>query len=723
MPAIPEGSATVTRADREYQRTPRPSGPPDGALQTTAPAVSSPPVGTTFEGVGNHCDCLPPDASGDVGPSHYVEALNGAFAVFSKAGATLKPPTALVNLWSSLPSGLCKTHDDGDPVVVYDRLADRWVITQLAVQAPSNYHECLAVSKTSDPTGGYWAYDFMISSALLDDYPKIGVWPDGYYASFNDFDSGDNYTGVTAAVFERSRMLNGQSATGIKFELDATHNPMLPSQLDGRLLPPAGAPNQFVESIDPATLGLSSALRLYPFHVDWATPASSTFGPAVTLPVASFDSDLCSYNPCVPQPGTNRKLDALSDRMMQQLRYRNMGGSPAQERLVVNQTVDDGSDHAGIRWYELRRSGGAWSIHQQSTYSPDALHRWMGSAAMDGSGDLAVGYSASSGTSLPSIRYAGRTPADPLNSLEGETTMFSGAGSQLNTRWGDYTTLSVDPADDCTFWYVNEYYAATHGLNWHTRIGSFRFPTCVGIAGFSPTSGITGSAITITGTSLGAATGVTFAGLGGSRLASPGLTPVDASQLNATVPNGTVAGTVAVTSPLGTVTSAGNFTPTLSIQSFTPAGGAPGVPVTINGVGFTPSSTVRFGGAPAAAVAFVSANQLQATAPAASVLQTGPITVTNTSVPAGMVTSAGSFYRTPTIGGIAPAAGPVGTSVTISGRNFQGAARVTFNGTRASFTVNSPRSITATVPDGATTGRVAVRNPGGTATGPIFAVT
>jgi hypothetical protein len=792
----PIDNPQVRQEPREFQPT-RLLGEPeaDGAVQESVPAQNAPSVASSFDGISNLCGCLPPDVSGDVGPNHYVEALNGAFAVYSKAGATLKAPTAMVALWSGLSGGLCKTHDDGDPIVVYDRLADRWLISQFAWEDPDNYHECIAISKTPDPTGAYWAYDFKLTGTRFNDYPKFGVWPDGYYASFNDFDSdtGFGFAGVTVVAFNRAKMLTGDpTANGVRFVLGTSYDSLLPSHLDSRLPPPANAPNLFLQSVDS-----TNSLKLYAFHADYATPASSTFTSAGTLAAAAFDSSLSA----VPQPSAPT-LDALADRPMQRLEYRNLGGAPTQERLVVNQTVNAGSGRAGVRWYELRGSGGTWSIGQQSTFAPaDTLHRWMGSAAMDGSGDIAVGYSASSSTLSPSIRYTGRTPADAANTLQAETIMQAGGGVQTSSshRWGDYTTLSVDPVDDCTFWYAGEYYSSTSNSSWKTRIGSFRFPNCVGVSSFSPASGavgssvnvtgvgfsassvvsfngaaasttfnsptsltalvpagattgrisvatgtnsgisannftvtgaalpsitafspasgITGSSVTITGVNLTGASAVTFNGL---PAASFTVTPP--TQIVAKVPNGATAGAIKVTTAGGIATSATSFTPTLSIQSFSPAGGPVGTTVTLNGVGFTPSSVIRFSGIDGTGFTFVSANKVTVQAPAG--FATGKITLKNTVSPVGTVVSAKDFYRPPTVSSLNPTSGATGSTVTISGTSLLGTTKVRFSGVQSpSFKVQSPTSLTAKVPNGITTGNVSVGNPGGTASGGTFTVT
>ncbi|RMF93197.1 MAG: hypothetical protein D6736_02100, partial [Nitrospinota bacterium] len=315
----------------------------------------------------------------------------------------------------------------------------------------------------------------------------------GYYMSVNQFEclipppfcqmlGAFGFAGAGVAVLERDKMLAGLPALVIYFDLEPV-NPgfggLLPADLDGPP-PPTGTPNFFVAMNDNP-----DQLNIWEFHADFANPNNSTFGlngmPNTTLSTAPFDSDLCNFDrECIPQRGTRQRLDALSDRLMHRLQFRDFGDHWA---MVTNHTVNTGNDHAGIRWYELRNSGSGWTIFQQGTYAPDEHHRWMGSIAMDKDGNIALGYSVSSSSLFPSIRYAGREPGDPPGTLpQGEVTIMSGGGSQTGAdRWGDYSAMMIDPTDDCTFWYTQEYYAQTGGLSgigWRTRIASFRFPSC-----------------------------------------------------------------------------------------------------------------------------------------------------------------------------------------------------------------------------------------------------
>ena len=469
--------------------TPAPGTPDEAVQRTPAPGTTPGPL-ATFEGIGDVWRVIPPDIEGDIGPNDYVEWVNLSYAVYNRSGGLLLGPIEGRSLFSALPSGPCKTYNRGDPIVLYDRLADRWVLSQFASGTTGPYNQCIAVSTSGDPTGSYCLYPFQVSADVWNDYGKIGLWPDAYYFSFGGVpDSGTpEFTPVAWAV-DRQSMLACQPASSVYFDssnaaaLAGALDPILPADLDGQSPPAAGRPDPYLMEID----GTPDRLDLFEFHVDWANPAASTFTKKADLPVPSFDSAFSCQTPpetreCIPQRDTTNKVDVLSRQLMKRLTYRNFGDH---ESLVVNGTVDADTDHAGVRWYELRDPFGTPSVYQASTYAPDADNRWMGSAAMDGHGDLAVGYSVSSTTTFPSIRYAGRIPGDPLDELEAEATLYAGTGSQDGTgtngsaRWGDYSSLSVDPVDDCTFWYANEYYATTTTNDWHTRIGSFRFPQCV----------------------------------------------------------------------------------------------------------------------------------------------------------------------------------------------------------------------------------------------------
>jgi hypothetical protein len=433
----------------------------DRDLQTlNLPLVGTEP-GLNFEGVSAN-GYAPPDTNGSVGDTQFVQMTNVEYAVYDKtSGTLLLGPAAIHTIWTGF-GGDCETAGDGgDPIVVYDKAAQRWVVSQLAGDYAS---WCMAVSQTDDATGSYYRYAFS-SGGNLDDYPKLGVWPDAYYRSTNTFGNG----AANACAFDRANMLTGGAANEICFQQNLPTFSLLPSDLDGSTPPPAGEPNFFVELYDTSDLGL------FKFHVDFANPSNSTFTGPTIIPVSTF-SEACGGGTCIPQSGTSQRLDSLGDRLMFRLAYRNFGDH---EALVVNHSVTAGSS-VGARWYEIRDPNGTPTVYQQGTFAPDSNYRWMGSIAMDQLGDIAMGYSESSSSIFPSIFYTGRVPSDPSGTMESEANIFNGTGSQTGnlSRWGDYSSVSVDPVDDCTFWYTTEYIPSNGSFNWHTRIGSFKFIGC-----------------------------------------------------------------------------------------------------------------------------------------------------------------------------------------------------------------------------------------------------
>jgi Malectin domain/Carboxypeptidase regulatory-like domain/Viral BACON domain len=478
MPALP-----IQPAREHTEANPNPAlgirhhDQQDRTVQRTLAAPNMPSPILNFDGIsypGVSCFCAPPDTNGEVGLSQYVQIVNEGFQVFDKStGTSVFGPVAITSVWQGF-GGVCETNGEGDPVVVYDQLASRWVLTQFAGTAQPT-DECIAVSQTSDAAGAYNRYAFHLGSDFFD-YPKFGVWPDAYYMGMNVFNaSGTAFLGPQPFAFDRAAMLAGNPATFVTFRDPAFFNPssdqFMPADMDGLNPPPAGAPNPFLST------GVNPTWPLYRFHVDFATPANSTFTLGGTLTPAPF-SVICGGGACVPQLDTGDVLDTLGDRGMFRSAYRNFGDH---EALVGNMTVASGGV-AGIRWFEVNNvTSGTPSFVQESTYQPDSTWRWMGSVAMDGNGDLALGFSASDATIHPQIRYAGRLAGDPPNTLaQGEEHLFDGTGSQLDTvsRWGDYSDMTVDPIDDCTFWYTQEYYSTNSNFNWRTRIGNFKFPMC-----------------------------------------------------------------------------------------------------------------------------------------------------------------------------------------------------------------------------------------------------
>ena len=452
----------------------------DPVLQSAPGPQVATSAGLSFKGVGNGDygfapDAAPPDTNLAVGATQVVQWVNESFAVFDKAtGALLYGPVAGNTLWAGFGGG-CQTNNDGDPIVQYDQLANRWVMSQFSVST-TPFLQCVAVSTTSDATGTYNRYAFSYGTTQFPDYPKMGVWPDAYYITYNIFNNGIKFAGSKLCAFDRAAMVSGAAATQVCFQLSTAYGGVLPADLDGSNPPPSGAPNYLLN------FG-SNALNLWKFHVDFAAPANSTLTGPSSIGVAAFSPACSGGGTCIVQPGTTQKLDSLADRLMYRLAYRNNSGT---ESLVVNHSVTTGTNKrtalVGLRWYELRVSGSTLSVFQQGTFAPDTTtYRWMGSIAQDKQGNIALGYSASSGTVFPSIRVTGRLAADPVGTMQAETIVKAGGGSQTGglSRWGDYSTMDTDPVDGCTFWFTTEYLKANGSFNWSTWITSFKYPGCV----------------------------------------------------------------------------------------------------------------------------------------------------------------------------------------------------------------------------------------------------
>ncbi len=417
----------------------------------------------------------PPDTNGDVGPNHYIQTVNTSVGIYNKStGAAISAVT--FNTFFTGPAGTpCDTSNDGDPVVLYDPLVDRWIVTNFAWFNFNTgpYYECIAISQTGDPVAGGWYFYALQANTgtfagdFFNDYPKLGVWTDGYYMSANMFEAVGDGFGVRLWGINKTPLLTGGALQEVHFDLclDGSCGSFLPSNLRGTL-PPAGAPNYFAQIAAP------DSLDLYEFDADFVTPANSTLTGPVGVPIAPFNL----YNAGIAQPGTGQGLDSLSFRLMMQLQYRNMG---THESLWATHTVDEGG-LAVARWYEVRDPGGSPTLFQQGSLNPgDGINRWMASIAADRDGNAAIGYSVSNSSVYPGIRYQGRLNGEvPGQMPQTERVLVNGTGSQTSiARWGDYSAMSVDPTDDCTFWYTQEYYT-TSGSNWQTRIGSFKFPSC-----------------------------------------------------------------------------------------------------------------------------------------------------------------------------------------------------------------------------------------------------
>jgi len=484
--------------------------PQAASVQQAASAIPS--TIQNFEGLSNQDNfnifgfrVNPPDPVGDVGPNHYVEMINLVYGIYSKTGTLLLPPIDTGTLWAGFAVEDC-TDPSGDPIVVYDQVADRWILSQFTTRFtadPQNdvFYECIAISQTGDPTGAYYRYAFTTGN-FFPDYPKLGVWKDSYILTTREFGPTIEY-GIGVYALERNKMINGQAkARAASFFLDGNDPAILPLVGDG-LLPPdldgkqkpkedAAAPLVGTQDDDFPYGATFDALNIWDLAVHWNSTPTASLVLNTQLPVAEFNAFPCvgglGSRDCLPQPGITNSaqyLDTLSSRQRPtyRLAYRNF---KSYEAMVTNQSIEASPGIAGVRWYEIRRTNGVYSLYQQGTYSPDSVHRWMGSIAQDKKGNAAVGYSVVDGTSVfPGIRYAGRLAGDPLGQMSlGEGTIIDGSGVQTttNSRWGDYTSMNIDPVDDCTFWYVNEYYTAAGQASslagWQTRIASFKLPGC-----------------------------------------------------------------------------------------------------------------------------------------------------------------------------------------------------------------------------------------------------
>ncbi|MCX6303419.1 MAG: BACON domain-containing carbohydrate-binding protein [Bacteroidetes bacterium] len=468
-----------------------PGGLSDPFLQTAdGPLVTDTTI-ANFEGNSNTEGVYPPDTHGDVGPNHYFQVVNSHYAIYSKTGALLIGPLANSSVFTGLPNN----SNDGDAVVLYDEQADRWLFSQFSLPNYPNgpFYQMIAVSQTGDPTGTWNRYQYSFTD--MPDYPKFGIWGDGYYMSMHRFTAGaGSWAGCGAVAYNRTLMLAGSpAATMVMFTKPSSDEAFgwLPSDCDGPF-PTGNPPNYFLYDYDGAS---NDHLGIYEFHVDWNTTTNSTFTNLLSLPVTAFTANSAG----ITQPGTTVKLDVINDRMMYRLQYRSFAGYST---MVCNRSVDITTTVAGIRWYELRKTTGAWSIYQQGTYTlADNNSRWMGSIAMDSSGNMALGYSVSGSSLYPSIRYTGRKKNDALNQMTiAERGIFNGTGSQTGSaaRWGDYSAMSCDPMAKATYWFTTEYYVTTSPTGWHTRIASFKFANNPVVTTNDPT-GITCTGATLNG--------------------------------------------------------------------------------------------------------------------------------------------------------------------------------------------------------------------------------
>jgi hypothetical protein len=516
LPYIPtkgeEDEEPLTRYPHPNTGAPPPGAPSSPWLQRLVkglfrPTPTMPPPLITFDGMNltqSGCGCQPPDSSGDVGPNHYINTVNSSFKIFDKSGNPLNGTngTTFNSFFSALVGTPCANQNQGDPFVFYDHLADRWVISDFAFASfpGSNFYECIGVSQTPDPVSGGWnLYALLVDPTFLDDYPKMAMWtepqPGGaYHLTVNLFLNSTTFNGVKVIALDRGSMLSGGPANAIIFLIPPAglgdSYSLVPANFRTGTAPPAGRDEMLLAIDSPATGGVvQTQVKAWKFHVDLATPANSTLGigadhsPNSLITVDPFIDAFTTANgfTIVPQQGTANRVQTLGDKIMTPMAYFNQGGT---ESLWANSTVCQDANctqPTGVRWYQVDVTGGnfpATPVQQQTwTNAGDGLYRFMPSIAVDNSGNAAIGYSVSSNSIFPGIRYAGRRAGDPPGNLgQGEATMFDGTGSQTSgNRWGDYSYLSIDPADNMSFWYVNEYLAANGG-NWRQRVGKFQFP-------------------------------------------------------------------------------------------------------------------------------------------------------------------------------------------------------------------------------------------------------
>jgi Fibronectin type III domain len=475
--------------------------------QILSPMPQMPGPLLTFDGMNSSqsgCLCLPPDTDGDVGPNHYVQSVNSSIKIFDKSGNPLNGSngTTYNSFFVTLVGTPCSGFNNGDGFVFYDQVADRWVVSDFAfpgtLPGAGPFYQCIGVSQTGDPvSGGWFLYAIQHDPAnptWIGDYPKFALWPDAYYFTVNLFDGVSlGFQGVRAFALDRASMLGGGPANTIAFNITPAglgdSYSLVPAGFRTGDPPPVGR-DEFLLSVDsPATGGVTlTQVHGWKFHADFGTPANSTLGigvnhsPNANIAVAGFVDAFTTTTLLVPQNGTTRKLDTLGDKIMTPVVYQNRLGV---ESLWADQTVllNYPNGPTAVRWYQFNVTGGnfpATPVQQQSwNNGNDGLWRWMPSIAVDQNGNMAIGYSTSSATQEPSIRYAGRLAADPLNNLgQGEAIMTVGGGHQTHSsgRWGDYSMTTIDPVDNLTFWHTNEYYPVTSSASWFTRVGTFQFP-------------------------------------------------------------------------------------------------------------------------------------------------------------------------------------------------------------------------------------------------------
>ncbi|MBI2382035.1 MAG: proprotein convertase P-domain-containing protein [Gammaproteobacteria bacterium] len=455
--------------------------------------ISAPGYSSDNNAAINGGRVAPPDTNGDVGPQHYVQYVNLGWLALNKTdGSIASGPHKGNTFWAGF-GGVCETANAGDPIVLYDHLSGRWMFSQFTPITGGKGHQCFAISKTGQPfpsagesaADHYHRYDFIVDDNGFNDYPKIGLWTDGYYMTTNHFNASlTSYTGTRVTVFDRAKMVAGDASAGfVQFDMGTNDSfSIQPAHLEGLDTPPAGTCGLLVHASD-AEIFRSAAdpdtYRLWRACADFATPGNSTITEQPRIVASEFDGELCGFDECIPQP-TGQSLDTLSQFTMYRFTARYFPGSGL--KGVISHSVDLGANKAGVRWAEfnLDAAGTGHSLADEGTIDMgDSQNRWMPAAGMDASGNLGFVYSRGNASTFASVYYTGREVGDPAGTVKPEASCVDATGGQTGaSRWGDYASMSIDPVDQCTFWMTNEYVETTGTFDWNTRVCSFRFENC-----------------------------------------------------------------------------------------------------------------------------------------------------------------------------------------------------------------------------------------------------
>ncbi|PLW92938.1 MAG: hypothetical protein C0592_08275 [Marinilabiliales bacterium] len=462
---------TTDKRTPKHKFTTRPDAPygEDPIRQKGFVASKATPI-IVADFAGQTNNSFPPDCNGAVGPSHFFQCYNTQYTIYDKTGTIVAGPTNFNTLFTGVTGA---TYNDGDPIILWDEQASRWFAAEFSISG-SNDYMLIAVSQTSDPTGSWYRWSFDVDDTP--DYMKFGVTEDAYTMATNTYGGDDVY------AFDRATMLTGgASPTMIGF--DNPNRPttgsgfhcIMPVDVDGAY-PPAGTPEMFL-TINDGAWGGSDQLWYYELDPNWSTPSASTFARVQQISVSAFDAVFGSNWNDLTQPGTSQKLDALSEMLMYGVKYRNFGTS---EHIVCSHAVDVGSSQAGVRWYELTKSGSTWSVRQSGTYAPDGNSRWNSSIAMNGNKEIGLSYSVMGSSKYPSLAFTGQSSAEygNANGVMDVTETEYATGSTYQSyanRWGDYAQMSVDPTDDNTFWYTSEYMINSNHQTKNTRVIAFKF--------------------------------------------------------------------------------------------------------------------------------------------------------------------------------------------------------------------------------------------------------